>query len=113
MLSTPRPEPLAALAGYRRVLDTAHRLAGNAWGDEGLTRQQRAWVADPELIRRLDVGQATFVRVAKPRPSPLSLPTARAPVVLPIPRRPEREPVPPAWPTAPSLDDVIGPKGPW
>jgi hypothetical protein len=121
VMSTPRPEPLAALAGYRRVLDTAHRLAGNAWGDEGLTRQQRAWVADPELIRRLDVGQAcyihrgaaTFVRVAKPRPSPLSLPTARAPVVLPIPRRPEREPVPPAWPAAPSVDDVIGPKGPW
>ena len=47
VLGTPRPEPLAALAGHRRVLDTAHRLVGNAWGDEGLTREQRAWVADP------------------------------------------------------------------
>ena len=100
VLSTPRPEPLAALAGHRRVLDTAHRLVGNAWGDEGLTREQRAWVADPDLIRRLDIGQAcyihrgaaTFVQVARPTPSPLSLPAARAPLVLPIPRRPEREP---------------------
>ena len=101
VLSTPRPEPLAALAGHRRVLDTAHRLVGNAWGDEGLTREQRAWVADPDLIRRLDVGQAcyihrgaaTFVQVARPTPSPLSLPAARAPVVAPGPR-PESTPSP-------------------
>ena len=41
VLGTPRPEPLSGLAGHRRVLDTAHRLVGNAWGDEGLTREQR------------------------------------------------------------------------
>ena len=35
VLGTPRPEPLSGLAGHRRVLDTAHRLVGNAWGDEG------------------------------------------------------------------------------
>jgi hypothetical protein len=40
------------LAGHRRVLDTAHRLVGNVWGDGGLTREQRVWVADPDLIRR-------------------------------------------------------------
>jgi hypothetical protein len=121
VLSTPRPEPLAALAGHRRVLDTAHRLAGNAWGDEGLTRQQRAWVADPELIRRLDVGQAcyihrgaaTFVRVAKPRPSPLSLPAPRSPVVLPTPRPAEAAPVAQAEPWPRNLDNVLGPGGPW
>ena len=60
-------------------------------GDEGLTREQRAWVADPDLIRRLHIGQAcyihrgaaTFVRVARPTPSPLSLPAARARTAAP------------------------------
>jgi hypothetical protein len=118
VLTTPRPEPLSALAGHRRVLDTAHRLAGNAWGDEGLTREQRAWVADPDLIRRLETGQAcyihrgaaTFVQVARPTPSPLSLPAARAPVVLPIPRGPapvERD----VGDQAGALNDVLGPWG--
>ena len=120
---TPRiPEPLVALAGTRRVLETAHKVIGNAWGDEGTTREQRAWNADPELVRRLDVGQAcyihrgaaTFVQVARPRPSPLTL--------LPPPPGPERCPdrcpsraanPPPsptrAWPDPPRLDDVFGP----
>ena len=80
-MRTPYPDPLAALAGNRRVLETAHKLIGNAWGDEGTTREQRARIADPDLIRRLEVGQAcyihqgaaTFVQVARPRPSPLTL----------------------------------------
>jgi len=63
------------------VLETAHKLIGNSWGDEGTTREQRAWAADPDLIRRLDTGQAcyihrgaaTFVQVARPKPSPLTL----------------------------------------
>jgi hypothetical protein len=117
VLSTPRPEPLAALAGQRRVLDTAHRLVGNAWGDEGLTREQRAWIADPELIRRLDVGQAcyihrgaaTFVQVARPRPSPLSLPAGAA-FVVPVPRR---ESAPAFEPVPVNRDDVLGPGGTW
>jgi hypothetical protein len=124
VMGTPRPEPLAALAGHRRVLGTAHRLAGNIWGDEGLTREERAWVADPDLIRRLEVGQAcyiqggaaTFVQVARPTPSPLSLTAARgAPVVLPLPRRPEPEagPAPKAGPVPAGVDDVIGPEGGW
>ena len=53
VLHTPHPEPLVALAGTRRVLETAHKLIGNSWGDEGTTREQRAWTADPDLIRRL------------------------------------------------------------
>src|SRR5204862_83388 len=77
VLHTPYPEPLVALAGTRRVLETAHKVIGNAWGDEGTTREQRASTADPDLVRRLDVGQAcyihrgaaTFVQVARPRPS--------------------------------------------
>ena len=86
---------------------------------KGTTREQRAWTADPDLVRRLDVGQAcyiqrgaaTFVQVARPRPSPLTLlpapaiadPAARVP-------GPRREPAPAAWPDQPgSLDDVFGP----
>ena len=61
------------------MLETAHKLIGRAWGNEGTTREQRAWTADPDLVRRLQVGQAcyiqrgaaTFVQVARPRPSPL------------------------------------------
>ncbi len=72
------------------------------------------WIADPELIRRLQVGQAcyihrgaaTFVQVARPKASPLSLPAARANVVLPAPRR---ETAPAVQPISPSLDDVLGP----
>ncbi|MGH3283082.1 MAG: hypothetical protein ACRDPD_00080, partial [Streptosporangiaceae bacterium] len=123
VMGTPRPEPLTALAGQRRVLETAHRLAGNIWGDEGLTREQRVWVADPDLVRGLEVGQAcyiqggtaTFVQVARPTPSPLSLSAARTPVVLPLPRRPEPEPerAPEAGPAPASAEDFLGPGGPW
>ena len=68
------------------MLETAHKLIGNAWGDEGTTREQRAWTADPDLVRRQQTGQAcyiqrgaaTFIQVARPKPSPLTLlPAAR------------------------------------
>jgi hypothetical protein len=116
VLRTPYPEPLTQLAGMRRVLDTAHRLIGGTWGDEGTTRIQRAWNADPELIRRLEVGQAcyihggaaTFVQVARPKPSPLTLLPAPAPAE-PMARVPEPRPEPAARPTAASLDDIFGP----
>jgi len=49
----PYPQPLVELAGTRRVLATTHKLIGQAWEDEGTTREQRTWVADPDLIRRL------------------------------------------------------------
>ena len=119
VMSTPYPEPLAALAGQRRVLQTAHEFVGATWGDRGTTHLARAWNADPDLIRRLTVGQAcyihrgaaTFVQVARPRPSPLSLLPARVPVDLPAPRR---EAVPRAEPVPANLDDVLGPEGtPW
>ena len=120
VMQTPNPEPLTALAGKRRVLDTAHKLVGNSWGDEGMTREQRAWTADPDLIRRLDIGQAcyihrgsaTFVQVARPRPSPLTLlpPPAREPppVQLPAPRH-EAGPAPWPPPAGVNLDDIFGP----
>ena len=80
------------------MLETAHKLIGNSWGDEGTTREQRAWIADPDLIRRLDTGQAcyihrgaaTFVQVARPKPSPLTLLPPPAPE--PPPRTAARTP---------------------
>jgi hypothetical protein len=118
VLHTPHPDPLVALAGKRRVLETAHKLVGNTWGDEGTTREQRAWVADPDLIRRLEVGQAcyihhgaaTFVQVARPAASPLTLlpPPAPEPPPAPAPE-PRQEPTPPSWPPVGGLDDIFGP----
>jgi hypothetical protein len=117
VLNTAYPEPLAKLAGTRRVLETAHHLVGSTWGDEGTTRAQHAWIADPDIIRRLTTGQAcyihhgaaTYVQVARPRPSPLTL--------TPVPARPGPEP--PALPhprpapgsqAPPDLADVLGPE---
>ena len=106
------------------MLETAHKLIGRTWGDEGTTREQRAWTADPDLVRRLEVGQAcyiqrgaaTFVQVARPKPSPLTLlppPAAPDPAArVPEPRR-EPAPTSTAWPDPPaSLDDVFGPGAP-
>jgi hypothetical protein len=122
VLRTPYPKPLTELAGTRRVLETAHRLVGNTWGDEGTTRIQRAWTADPELIRQLDVGQAcyihhgaaTFVQVARPKPSPLTLlpPPGPADPVARVPEpRHEPAPGPSPGPSPASLDDILGPEG--
>jgi hypothetical protein len=131
VLNTPHPEPLTGLAGQRRVLQTARRMVGATWGDEGTTREHRVWIADPELIRRLDVGQAcyihrgaaTFVQVARPRPSPLTL-TAGSPggdgttgggqrgVRLPAPRREANPAVESAAESATDwLDHVTGSGG--
>jgi hypothetical protein len=126
VMRTPYPEPLTQLAGTRRVLETAHKLVGHHWGNEGTTREQRACTADPEIIRRLDVGQAcyihhgaaTFVQVARPKPSPLTLlpPPAQPMIRLPAPRdepapgpcsSPDSPPGPP--PASRDLDDLFGP----
>jgi hypothetical protein len=121
LLQTPHPEPLVALAGTRRVLESAHKLVGAAWGDEGTTRIQHAWTADPGLIRTLNVGQAcyihrgsaTFVQVARPKPSPLSLPAVRARdrTVWPAARQHDQDPPtqPLPVPVQGALDDVLGP----
>jgi hypothetical protein len=117
LLHTPYPEPVIQLAGTRRVLESAHKLIGATWGDEGTTRIQRAWTADPGLIRTLEVGQAcylhhggaTFVQVARPKPSPLALPTAPAPSVIIPPPAPPPEPEQAAPPAPASLEDVLGP----
>ena len=106
VMHTPYPEPLCELAGARRVLETAHKVIGNSWGDEGTTRIQHAWTADPDLIRRMTTGQAcyishgsaTFVQVARPaRPRLPCCPHPSSPSL------PPRCPPPPgictaAWP---------------
>jgi hypothetical protein len=117
LLHTPYPEPVIQLAGTRRVLESAHKLVGATWGDEGTTRVQHAWTADPGLIRALQTGQAcyihhggaTFVQVTRPKPSPLPLPATRVPSVVIPPPAPS-----PAAEQAPSpepgtLEDVLGP----
>jgi hypothetical protein len=96
LMRTPHPEPLSQLAGTRRVIETATKVIGHAWGDEGSSRVQHAWTADPGIARRLATGQAgyihaggcTWVQIARPKPSPLALPAPQparqpGPVVIP------------------------------
>ena len=62
LLRTPRPEPVAALAGSMPSVDTSRRFSGaGAWGDDGLSRARLAPVLDGDLVRRLDVGQVCYV----------------------------------------------------
>src|SRR5882757_9307378 len=67
LLRTPHPEPVAGLAGARRVVDTDRRLLGvplwaqRGWAHEGLSRAEGTPVVDPEIIRGLDVGQAAYI----------------------------------------------------
>jgi hypothetical protein len=62
VLRTPRPEPIAELAGSRRLTDTARALAGGArWAETGTSALRPFAVLDPDLVRRLDVGQAAYV----------------------------------------------------
>ena len=99
------------------AMATATKVIAGAWGDEGSSRVQHAWTADPGLIRTLQTGQAcyihhggaTFVQVARPKPSPLPLPAARTPsVIIPPPSpSPANEQAGPPEPG--SLEDVLGP----
>jgi hypothetical protein len=79
LMRTPHPEPITQLAGTRRVAETATKITGSQWGDEGSARIQHAFTADPGIARRLHTGQAgylhrggcTWVHVARPSPSPV------------------------------------------
>ena len=62
LLRTPRPEPVAELAGTMPSVDTSRRFAGaGPWGDDGLSRTRLTPVLDGDLVRRLDVGQACYL----------------------------------------------------
>jgi hypothetical protein len=100
LLRTPHPEPVTALAGNRGAMDTSRRLLGvPRWSHEGSTRAREAPVADPALIRNLDVGQAayiyrggvSFVQVKR---------LVAAPAALGYPAGPACEPDPAAAPAA-------------
>jgi len=47
LMQTPYPEPLVELAGTRPVLESARKLIGAGWGDEGTTRIQRGGGRSP------------------------------------------------------------------
>ncbi len=62
LLRTPHPEPAVALAGEQQTVDTSRRVVGvPRWNHDGSSQIRTAPVADPELIRRLDVGQAAYI----------------------------------------------------
>jgi hypothetical protein len=96
LMRTPYPEPIAQLAGTRRVIETASKIIDRQRGDEGTARIQHAFAADPGIARRLATGQAgyihrggcTWVQVARPRLP--SLPVPPVPVIVP-PSRPGRD----------------------
>jgi hypothetical protein len=99
-------------------VETATKVIGGMWGDEGSSRVQRAWTVDPGIARALATGQAAFihgggctwVQVARPRLSPLPLPPPpRRPVVIIPPPAAEPQPAPAAVPGPAGLDDVFGP----
>lgn len=62
LLRTPRPEPVAALAGTMMSVDTSRRFSGaGPWEDDGLSRTRLTPVLDGDLVRQLDVGQVCYV----------------------------------------------------
>jgi hypothetical protein len=88
LLRTPHPEPVAALAGTRKVTETTRRLIGiPVWSHQGTSRVRLDPVVDPALIRALDVGQAgyiyrggvTYVQVKRLVTAPAALPTPASP----------------------------------
>ncbi len=125
LLRTPYPEPVTALAGEEPALDTSRRLLGvPRWGREGSSRVRESPVADPALIRRLDVGQAayiyrggvTFVQVKRLVATPAAV-TAPAPWQLAQRHadgrreRPERAAGPDGRAAAPLPPNAVAPAG--
>jgi len=62
LLRTAHPEPITALAGQRQVMDTTRQLVRfPRWSRRGSSRLQSGPVADPAIVRALDVGQAAYL----------------------------------------------------
>ncbi|HLK77480.1 MAG TPA: hypothetical protein VKU77_28000 [Streptosporangiaceae bacterium] len=118
LLRTPHPEPVCALAGSRRLLDTARSLAGPArWDETGTSRLAPSPVLDPDLVRQLDVGQAayiyrggvTFVQVKRliAHQAALTPPPPPPPAPAPhVPSSPHPAPAPPGPPQSAPLPDA-------
>ncbi len=98
LLRTPHPEPLVALAGTRRILESARKLLGPTTGDEGTSRVQHTWTADPDLIRQLATGQACHIQhgtAAYTHITPArAAPAAPVPAITSAPRRRNPPPLP-------------------
>jgi len=126
LLRTPRPEPVAELAGSRRQVDTARDMVGTPrWNEQGSSRLRAAPVLDPDLVRHLDVGQAaylyrggvTFVQVKRlvaaqsaigpgTADRPWGPPAAAVPGTIPVAAGPHAAPPPDA---SELLDEAFGP----
>jgi hypothetical protein len=97
LLRTPHPEPIVALAGTRRILESSRKLLGPVTGDEGTSRVQHTWVADPDRVRQLRTGQAchiqhgtaawTHITPAPAGPGTRTRPPAPAPAIPAAPPR--------------------------
>ena len=64
LLRTPHPEPVVALAGEFAAVDSTRQLTGiglRRWRRSGTSRLIASPVADPNLIRGLDTGQAAYL----------------------------------------------------
>ena len=62
LLRTPRPGPVAELAGTRPSVDTSRRFDGEGpWSDAGSSRTRLVPVLDADIVRQLEVGQAAYV----------------------------------------------------
>jgi hypothetical protein len=62
LLRTPHPEPLVALAGQRKAVQSSRQLLGSLrWSRQGTSRETEELVVDPALIRALEVGQAAYI----------------------------------------------------
>jgi len=118
LLRTPYPDPVAGLAGTRRIVDTARRLLGAPlWSEEGSSRVRHAQVLDPAIVRALDVGQAayvhrggvTFVQVKRLVAGPAALPSPVAAATGQLAAPPAAVPRPAA--PADALPPDAGPSG--
>jgi hypothetical protein len=62
LLRTPRPGPVADLAGTQSYVESTRRFDGHgAWQGDGLSRTRLVPVLDADIVRQLDVGQAAYV----------------------------------------------------
>src|SRR5262249_20372685 len=62
LMRTPEPEPVTALAGTRKAVETTRRLRRFPfWAHQGSSRLAEIPVVDASLIRGLDVGQVAYL----------------------------------------------------
>ncbi len=62
LLRTPHPDPVIALAGQRKEVDSTRTLTGRLrWSRTGTSRVEETPVADPGRVRRLGTGQAAYL----------------------------------------------------